>query len=95
METVGPYCSGSFSMATTFVEGTTHFAARSKSADDNPLPRLGVLGQDRLRQPVRLLMDVSGLALSILGQHALAWAHDNVLALHRVLAEAELGGIPG
>jgi hypothetical protein len=28
------------------IEGTTNFTGGSKSTDDNPLPRLGVLSQD-------------------------------------------------
>ncbi len=75
------------------IEGTTNFSTGSKSAD-NPLPRLGVLSQDWLRQPIWLLMDVDGLTIGILRPHPLAWAPDHVVALHRVLAEAELGAVP-
>ena len=74
------------------IERTANIPTSAESADDNPLPRPGVLRQKCLRQPIGLLMDVDRTTSTsdMLGQHPLARAHDMVVALDRVLAEVEL-----
>ena len=75
----------------TSAEGTTNIPPRAKATDENPLARPGVVGQDGLRKPVRLLMDVDGLTGGgILGQDTAAWADDLVVALDGVFVQVEL-----